>query len=113
MVRLAAELSLYDLPTEVIKSALSPRVTGAEERKYMSKKIKYTDEPIGKNKIKKDFLPKPEELVLKENTVKVTLLLTKESLEYFKKEAKMHHTQYQKMIRVLVDKYAAHYSHRE
>jgi len=77
----------------------------------MSKKIKYTNEPIGKIKIKQDFLPKPEELVLKEDTVKVTLLLTKDSIEYFKKEAKAHHTQYQKMIRNLLDKYAMHYSH--
>ncbi len=77
----------------------------------MSKKIKYTNEPIGKVEVKKDFLPKPGELVLKEDTVKVTLLLTKESLEYFKKEAKIHHTQYQKMIRVLLDKYAMHYDH--
>jgi predicted DNA binding CopG/RHH family protein len=74
-------------------------------------KIKYSDEPIGKIKIQNDFLPKPEELVLKEETVKVTLSLTKESLEYFKKEAKIHHTQYQKMIRTLLDKYADYYSH--
>ena len=41
----------------------------------MSKRKKYTNEPIGKIKIVKDFLPKPEELILKEDTVKVTLLL--------------------------------------
>ncbi|MCK4608983.1 MAG: CopG family transcriptional regulator [Gammaproteobacteria bacterium] len=72
-------------------------------------KIKYTNEPLGKVKIQQDFLPSPEELVLKEETVKVTLSLTKESLEYFKKEAEIHHTQYQKMIRILLDMYAAHY----
>ncbi|MCK4870802.1 MAG: CopG family transcriptional regulator [Gammaproteobacteria bacterium] len=78
----------------------------------MSKsKIKYTDEPLGNVKIRRDFLPSPDELVLKEETVKVTLSLTKESLEYFKKEAKTHHTQYQKMIRVLLDQYATHYRH--
>ncbi len=49
-------------------------------------KIKYTDEPIGKVKIVADFLPKPSELVLKEETVKITLSLTKESLDFFKKE---------------------------
>ena len=38
----------------------------------MKQKIKYTDEPIGKIKIVKDFLPKPDELVFKEDTVKVT-----------------------------------------
>lgn len=29
------------------------------------KKVKYTDQPIGKIKIVDDFLPKPKELVLK------------------------------------------------
>ena len=46
------------------------------------------------------------ELVLKDDTVKVTLSLTKESVDFFKKEAKNYHTQYQKMIRNLLDKYA-------
>jgi len=72
-------------------------------------KIKYSHESIGDIKIVKDFLPAPEELVLADETVKVTLSLTKESLEYFKKEAKMRRTPYQKMIRILLDRYAAHY----
>lgn len=73
-------------------------------------KTKYTDEPIGKVKVVPDFLPKPSELVAKEETVKVTLLLTKESVEFFKQEAEAQHTQYQKMIRALVDVYAHNYS---
>ena len=73
------------------------------------KKIKYSDEPIGKIKIAKDFLPSPEELVLKEDTVKVTLLLSKDSIGYFKHEAEKHGSHYQTMIRVLLDKYAHHY----
>ena len=76
------------------------------------KKIKYSNEPIGKVQIISDFLPDPDHLVLKENTVKVTLTLTKESLEFFKEEAEAHHTQYQKMIRNLLDQYAEHYRHR-
>jgi predicted DNA binding CopG/RHH family protein len=72
-------------------------------------KVKYTDEFIGDVKIIEDFLPSPEDLVLKEENVKVTLSLTKESLDFFKEEAKLHHTQYQKMIRNLLDQYAAHY----
>lgn len=51
------------------------------------KKIKYTDEPIGKIKIVPDFLPSPDELVLKEEAVKVTLLLSKSSVDFFKKMA--------------------------
>lgn len=73
-------------------------------------KTKYSDEPIGKVKVIPDFLPKPSELVAKEETVKVTLLLTKESVEFFKQEAESQHTQYQKMIRALVDMYAHNYN---
>jgi predicted DNA binding CopG/RHH family protein len=73
------------------------------------RKVKYTDEPIGKVKIVADFLPKPGELVLKEETVKVTLSLTKDSLDFFKKEAQLHHVAYQKLIRTLLDQYATHY----
>jgi len=71
----------------------------------MSAKIKYTDEPVGPLKVVQDFLPAPEELVFKEDTVKVTIALSKESVEFFKHEAKRHHTQYQKMIRRLLDAY--------
>jgi hypothetical protein len=56
----------------------------------MKKKIKYTDEKIGKIKIVKDFLPKPEELILKEKNIKVTLNLSKSSVDYFKKIAGKH-----------------------
>lgn len=73
------------------------------------KRKKYSNETIGAVKIIGDFLPPPKNLALKEETVKVTLSLTKESLEFFKKEAKANHTQYQKMIRNLLDQYAHHY----
>lgn len=74
----------------------------------MKEKIKYTDETIGKVRVLKDFLPLPEELVLKDETVKVTISLSKISIDFFKKEAKKHNTQYQKMIRRLLDEYTAH-----
>jgi predicted DNA binding CopG/RHH family protein len=70
-------------------------------------KNEYTDEPLGDIKIIEDFLPKPEDLVFKEDNVKVTLGLSRRSVEFFKQEAKKHHTQYQKMIRRLLDLYAA------
>jgi len=72
-------------------------------------KVKYTDEPLGKVKIVDDFLPKPKDLVLKEETTKITISLTKSSVDFFKKEAKEHHTNYQKMIRSLIDQYTSHY----
>ncbi len=75
----------------------------------MKEKIKYTDEPIGKVRVTADFLPSPEELALKEETVKVTISLSRMSVEFFKKEAKKHNTQYQKMIRRLLDEYSAHH----
>lgn len=76
----------------------------------MKTKIKYTNEPMGKVKKAADFLPTPEELVLKDETVKVTIALSKASIDFFKREAKKHHTQYQKMIRRLLDEYSAHQS---
>jgi predicted DNA binding CopG/RHH family protein len=70
--------------------------------------IKYKDEPMGKVKVIKDFLPSPKELALKEETVKVTISLSRASVDFFKNEAKKYNTQYQKMIRRLLDEYTAH-----
>jgi hypothetical protein len=36
----------------------------------------------------KDFLPPPSELVLREDNVKVTLSLSRRSIDFFKSEAK-------------------------
>ena len=71
----------------------------------MKEKIKYTDEPMENVKVVTDFLPSPEELVFKEETVKITISLSKSSVEFFKKVASKNHTQYQKMIRRLLDEY--------
>ncbi|MFC1652549.1 CopG family transcriptional regulator [Planctomycetota bacterium] len=73
----------------------------------MKKKIKYTDEPLGDVKVIDDFLPAPYELAFTEDQVKVTIGLTKSTIDFFKQEAKKHHTQYQKMIRRLLDLYVA------
>lgn len=73
-------------------------------------KNKYTDEPIGKIKIVDDFLPKPKDLVLKQETAKVTLSLTKSSVDFFKDQAEKYHTNYQTMIRELIDQYAARFT---
>jgi len=76
----------------------------------MKKKIKYSNEELGKIEAVKDFLPKPDELIFKENNVKVTLNLSKTSVEFFKKIAKERGSQYQKVIRNLLDRYTSHYS---
>jgi hypothetical protein len=75
----------------------------------MSTKIKYTDEPLGDVKVVRDFLPPPEQLAFREEGIKVTLSLSKKSVEFFKSEAAKHHTQYQRMIRRLVDVYVESY----
>lgn len=72
----------------------------------MSTKIKYTDEPLGEVKIIRDFLPSPAELAFNEESVKVTIALSKKSVDFFKSEASKYHTQYQRMIRQLLDSYA-------
>ncbi|KAA6187318.1 BrnA antitoxin family protein [Thiohalocapsa marina] len=73
----------------------------------MSTQIQYTDEPLGDMKVVTDFLPSPEELALKNQQTKITISLSSESLAYFKEMASKHHTQYQKMIRELLDAYVA------
>jgi predicted DNA binding CopG/RHH family protein len=77
----------------------------------MKEKIKYTDEPLGDLKVIPDFLPRPEDLVLRDEGVKITISLSKRSIEFFKDEAKKHDTQYQRMIRRLLDAYAERFSH--
>ena len=73
----------------------------------MSKRTKYTDEPMGEPTVIKDFLPTPDQLVLNEENVKITISLNKSSVEFFKKKAKEHRTSYQKMIRRLIDWYVS------
>jgi predicted DNA binding CopG/RHH family protein len=75
----------------------------------MKSKIKYTDEAMGNLEVVKDFLPPPDQLVLKEDRVKVTISLSKGSVEFFKKEAKKQRTSYQKMIRRIIDVYTSRY----
>jgi predicted DNA binding CopG/RHH family protein len=72
----------------------------------MKKKIVYTDEPMGDVEVVADFLPSPAELAFREDGVKITLSLSKSSVEFFKSEASKHNTQYQRMIRRLLDSYA-------
>lgn len=72
-------------------------------------KIRYADEPLGKLKIVPDFLPAPKDLVFREEGTKVTLTLSKRSVDFFKEEAAKHHIQYQGMIRRLLDAYAEHH----
>jgi len=76
----------------------------------MNAKIKYTAEPLGKPKVVPDFLPAPEDLVFRDEGVKITLSLSKRSVDFFKQEAVKHNTQYQRMIRRLLDAYAEYHA---
>ena len=71
----------------------------------MKRKITYTNEPLGDIEVVPDFLPPPSELAFREEGVKVTLALSKKSVDFFKFEASKHQTQYQRMIRRLLDAY--------
>jgi len=85
------------------------RDIGEKGGKYMKSKMKYSEEPMGNLRIVNDFLPPPDQLVLKEENIKVTIALKKASIDFFKKEAQKHHTSYQKMIRQVIDWYATRY----
>jgi predicted DNA binding CopG/RHH family protein len=73
----------------------------------MSKKtaVRYTDEAIELGERVVDFLPRPEELVLRNRGVKVTITLSEDSVDFFKEQAERLNMPYQRMIRNLVDEY--------
>jgi len=68
--------------------------------------VKYTTGEIGRLRVVENFLPPPEALVLREENVKVTLSLSRRSVDFFKRAAKSRRVPYQRMIRALVDAYA-------
>ena len=74
----------------------------------MKKRTRNHNEPIELEVID-DFLPPPEKLTLKEENVKVTITLSKESVSFFKKVAGKQRFPYQKMIRRVLDHYVARY----
>ena len=51
-----------------------------------------------------DFFP-PEELAFKEKTVKITIALSRSSVDSLIRRVETHRTPYQKMIRRVVDEY--------
>ncbi len=68
------------------------------------------DFPIGKMTRVPDFLPPPDQLVLPGGeTEKVTIVLKKSSVDFFRKKAKQHRTKYQRMIREVLDRYVSRY----
>lgn len=70
----------------------------------------YTDEPLGRIQVIDNFLPPPDQLILKDDGVKVTISLSRRSINFFKAHARKSRTSYQRMIRRVLDDYAGHYS---
>ena len=84
----------------------------------MSKKTGYHDAPAGipeaisSAEVIDDFLPPPGELILRDETIKVTISLTQKSVDFFKKSAKKQGVPYQTMIRRVLDLYTRRYQEK-
>lgn len=73
---------------------------------------RYTAEVIGPVEIVDDFLPSPDQLVLKDAGVKITLFVSQKAIDFFKAHAARSKVPYQRMIRSLLDSYASRYGDR-
>ena len=77
--------------------------------------VKYSSAPsslakaIDSAEVVDDLLPPPEALALKEETVKVTLNLSRRSVEFFKESSSRHGMPYQQMVRRVLDLYTERY----
>ena len=76
----------------------------------MKKRRLDSDMPVGRIRRVRDFLPPPEELAIAQKNTKITIVLNRSSVDFFKRQAQCHHTKYQRMIRELLDRYAMQYS---
>lgn len=78
----------------------------------MNNNTKYTNAPDDIAKALEDaialddFLPSPDQLVLKTEKEKITIALDKRSVDLFKKYAEKHNAKYQTMINSVVTSYA-------
>ena len=77
-------------------------------RRFMSQRIQYTDEPLGKTSISASFLPSPEKPGLANERTKCTMSLNTESVAFFKGAPRMHRAPYRKMIRQGLDEFVVH-----
>ena len=72
----------------------------------MSNTINDSADPMAETAVAVDFLPSPADLVFREDTVKVTMALSRVSIEFFKEQGKKYDMPYQRLIRRLLDEYA-------
>lgn len=78
----------------------------------MKRTDNHEDAPQGKLTIVADFLPPPQKLVRRSDTVRVTSEYSKKSIDFLKKEAKKAKVPYQRMLRSLVDLYVEQHTGR-
>ncbi|WP_246837058.1 CopG family transcriptional regulator [Leptospira montravelensis] len=84
----------------------------------MKKKTNYTKSPnniskaINSSIVMEDFLPPPDKLIVKEDNSKVTILLSKKSISFFKDQSKKSGVPYQSMIKRVLDLYADKFAHK-
>jgi predicted DNA binding CopG/RHH family protein len=89
--------------------------TGEKGEKNMKKKTTYKATPadiadaIMSSERIDDFLPAPELLIKKEDNIKITISLSKSSVNFFKEKAKKAGVPYQTMIKTVIDRYSSHY----
>ncbi len=68
------------------------------------------DFPAGELVRVPNFLPPPDQLIFPDDeTEKVTIVLRKKSVDFFREKAKQYHTKYQRMIREVLDRYVTRY----
>jgi len=84
-------------------------ITHSTRDESMNVKTKYSDESLGEVEVVEDFLPSPEQLAFRDESVKVTISLSRSSVDFFKAMAEKYDTPYQKMIRTLLDSYVEKY----
>ncbi|XMO26335.1 CopG family transcriptional regulator [Leptospira sp. 'Mane'] len=84
----------------------------------MKNKTSYSKTPkdianaINASLIINDFLPPPDKLITKEDNSKVTILLSKKSISFFKAQSKKSGVPYQSMIKKVLDLYADRFAHK-
>jgi hypothetical protein len=79
--------------------------------KKKTKMSKHNDDmPIGKLTRVRDFLPPPEQLVLADKKLKITIELDEKTVNFFKDYAEKHDAKYQRMMREVLKTYAQKYS---
>ncbi|MFZ5807469.1 MAG: CopG family transcriptional regulator [Verrucomicrobiota bacterium] len=74
----------------------------------MKRKIRYTDdqgEVVGRLKVIPDFLPSPQELASGMDHEKITLNVSRRSLNFFKSAARKTGVKYQRLMRAAIDSY--------